>query len=80
MKSKKIYKTGDLARINREGNIEILGRTDHQIKIRGFRIEPGEIEANLLKLKGIKQVLVKATVEIFNTKKVIGVNSKKVDK
>ena len=43
----RLYRTGDLARYFRDGNIEILGRTDQQVKIRGFRIEPGEIEALL---------------------------------
>jgi amino acid adenylation domain-containing protein len=43
----RLYKTGDLVRYLPDGNIEFLGRIDHQIKIRGFRIELGEIESVL---------------------------------
>lgn len=43
----RIYRTGDLGRFTSGGQIEILGRTDHQIKLRGFRIELGEIEIAL---------------------------------
>ncbi len=46
-RSQRIYKTGDLARYLPDGNLEYLGRLDHQIKLRGFRIELGEIEATL---------------------------------
>lgn len=42
-----LYKTGDRALYRSDGNLEFLGRTDHQIKIRGFRVELGEIEAAL---------------------------------
>jgi amino acid adenylation domain-containing protein len=52
------YRTGDLARWLPDGNIEFLGRIDHQLKIRGFRIEPGEIETRLLHHEAIKQAIV----------------------
>jgi bacitracin synthase 3 len=55
---KKLYRTGDLARRLPDGNIEFLGRIDHQIKIRGFRVELEEIENCLLKHKNIKKSLV----------------------
>ncbi|UCH94058.1 MAG: amino acid adenylation domain-containing protein [Candidatus Aminicenantes bacterium] len=58
--SKKIYKTGDLARWLPDKNIEFLGRIDFQVKIRGFRIEPGEIENRLLNKTGIKNAVVAA--------------------
>jgi thioesterase domain-containing protein len=40
----RLYKTGDLCRVNKEENIEFLGRIDNQVKLRGFRIELDEIE------------------------------------
>lgn len=43
----RLYKTGDRARYQSDGTIEILGRMDFQFKIRGYRVEPGEVEAAL---------------------------------
>ncbi|WP_212004034.1 non-ribosomal peptide synthase/polyketide synthase [Chitinophaga sp. HK235] len=54
----KLYKTGDLARYQPDGNIEYMGRTDFQVKLRGFRIEPGEIESCLKTYPGIRQAIV----------------------
>ena len=49
-----LYCTGDLAEYLPDGNIRFLGRMDDQVKIRGYRIEPGEVEAALAKLPGVK--------------------------
>ncbi len=54
----RIYHTGDIARKNKDGNIEYIGREDSQVKIRGLRIELGEIEVTILKYKGIDQCCV----------------------
>lgn len=56
-KNNKIYKTGDLGRFLKDGNLECLGRIDEQVKIRGFRIELEEIESVIGKLEGVKEVI-----------------------
>ncbi|MEM9921073.1 MAG: amino acid adenylation domain-containing protein [Bacteroidota bacterium] len=60
LQGKRIYRTGDLARWMPDGNIEFLGRIDHQEKIRGFRIEPGEIEKQLMTHPAIDEAVVLA--------------------
>ncbi len=54
----RLYRSGDLARMLPDGNIEFLGRTDDQVKIRGYRIELGEIENTLRDAPGVKQCVV----------------------
>ncbi|MDG1293374.1 MAG: LLM class flavin-dependent oxidoreductase, partial [Pseudomonadales bacterium] len=61
-----IYRTGDLASYRVNGDIEFLGRLDHQVKLRGYRIELGEIESLLNTSEGIKNSVVIATESEFD--------------
>ena len=54
----RLYRTGDLARYLDGGDLELLGRMDHQTKIRGFRVEPGEIEAVIAEHPAVKAAVV----------------------
>jgi amino acid adenylation domain-containing protein len=63
-----IYKTGDLGKINPDGNIELVGRMDHQVKIRGVRIELTEIESALLENECIHNAVVIAKEDENNEK------------
>ena len=55
-----IYKTGDLGIMHPDGNLEIIGRIDHQVKIRGIRVEVAEIEVQLVKYEEVKEAVVTA--------------------
>ena len=55
-----LYRTGDMVRRRHTGELEFLGRNDHQVKINGVRIEPGEIEAVAAAFPGVLQCAVVA--------------------
>ncbi len=57
-KRQRFYKSGDRVRWLSDGNLEFLGRYDHQVKLRGFRIELGEIEATLSQHDVIQEAVV----------------------
>ncbi|MCP4707316.1 MAG: amino acid adenylation domain-containing protein, partial [Planctomycetes bacterium] len=56
-KTRRIYKSGDLARWLPDGNLDYLGRLDNQVKLRGFRIELGEIESKLRQHENVDEVV-----------------------
>jgi FkbM family methyltransferase len=59
----RLYRTGDIGRFLPDGNIEFLGRADHQVKLRGYRIELGEIESVLKQHAGIEDAVVSLSEE-----------------
>lgn len=56
--SARLYKTGDLVRVDAEGDLIYVARVDHQVKLRGFRIELGEIENALRQVPVVEEALV----------------------
>jgi amino acid adenylation domain-containing protein len=67
----RLYRTGDLARYWPDGNIEVLGRLDHQVKVRGFRIELGEIETALGRHPGVREGVVVAREDVPGDKRLV---------
>ena len=67
----RLYRTGDLARYSTDGDIEYLGRVDHQVKIHGFRIELGEIESVLSAHPEIKNSVVVASEDQTGNKRLV---------
>jgi len=67
----RLYKTGDLACYLSDGNIEFLGRLDHQVKIRGHRIELGEIEAAISQHPAIRETVVVARLDSADSQRIV---------
>jgi amino acid adenylation domain-containing protein len=56
----RMYRTGDIGRIDADGCVHVLGRNDTQVKIRGYRVELGEVESALKALPGLADAVVVA--------------------
>lgn len=70
-KQGKLYRTGDVGKLLANGEIQCLGRIDHQVKIRGHRIELGEIESAIAGLEGVKQNVVLAREDVPGDKRLV---------
>jgi amino acid adenylation domain-containing protein len=67
----RLYRSGDLGRYLPNGDIEYLGRIDHQVKVRGFRIEMGEIEAALAQHPTVRETVALVREDVSGNKRLV---------
>ncbi len=67
----RLYRSGDLVRMQPDGDIDFIGRVDYQVKIRGFRIELGEIENRLLEYPAVAEAVVVSSDKVPGTKRLV---------
>ncbi|MGW4341019.1 non-ribosomal peptide synthetase, partial [Rhodococcus koreensis] len=67
-----MYRTGDFARWNTQGQLEFLGRSDSQVQLHGYRIEPGEVEAALVRHVDVAQAAVSVHTDDRGAGRLIG--------
>ena len=64
----RLYRSGDMVRLDKQGRLEFLGRADHQVKVRGFRIELGEIQSALEEHSAVRETFVMVREDIPGSK------------
>jgi amino acid adenylation domain-containing protein len=67
----RLYRTGDVVRWREDGEIEYVGRMDHQVKVRGYRIELGEIEAMLRRHELVRESVVIVREDVAGDRRIV---------